>query len=63
MDIQQTLGDNALPHCTIAYWVTEFKRGRSSCEDDPRSGRPSTSIAEENIKKIKKCQKEEEEEP
>lgn len=53
-DIQQTLGDNALPYSTVAYWVAEFKRGRSSCKDDPRSGRPSTSVTEANIKKVEK---------
>lgn len=54
LDIQETLGDNALPYSTVAYWVSEFKRGRSTCEDDLRSGRPSTSITEENIKKVEK---------
>lgn len=53
-DIQQTLGNDALPYSTVAYWVAEFKRGRSSCKDDPRSGRPSTSITEENVKKVEK---------
>lgn len=51
-DIQQTLGDNALPYSTVAYWVAEFKRGRSSCKDDHGSGRPSTSVTEENAKKV-----------
>ena len=53
-DIQQTLGNDALPYSTVAYWVAEFKRGRSSCKDDSRSGRPSTSITEENAKKVGK---------
>lgn len=52
LDIQQTLGDDALPYSTVAYWVAEFKRGRLSCEDDHRSGRPSTSVTEENVKKV-----------
>lgn len=52
LDIQQTLGDDALPYSTVAYWVAEFKRGRVKCEDDPRSGRPSTSITDENVKKV-----------
>lgn len=52
LDIQQTLGGDAVPYSTVAYWVAEFKRGRSSCKDDPRSGRPSTSVTEENVKKV-----------
>ncbi|KAL0831014.1 hypothetical protein ABMA28_001900 [Loxostege sticticalis] len=54
LDIQQTLGDHALPYSTVAYWVAEFKRGRSTCEDDQRTGRPSTSVTEENVKKVEK---------
>ncbi|KAL0822131.1 hypothetical protein ABMA28_004265 [Loxostege sticticalis] len=54
LDIQQTLGDHALPYSTVAYWIAEFKRGRSTCEDDQRTGRPSTSVTEENVKKVEK---------
>lgn len=54
LDIQQTVGSNAIPDSTVAYWVAEFKRGRSSCEDDPRSDRPSTSVNAPTVAKIKK---------
>ena len=33
-------------------WAAEFKRGRKSLEDDPRSGRPSTATTQENIDRI-----------
>ena len=39
---------------TIKRWVKEFQRGRESLEDDPRSGRPTTSTSPENIEKVHK---------
>ncbi len=38
-----------LAYATVKKWAKEFKHGRESLQDDPRSGRPSTSIAEENV--------------
>jgi [histone H3]-lysine36 N-dimethyltransferase SETMAR len=50
--------DNALstgaPHlATICRWYTEFKRGKTTFEDDPRSGRPSTAVTDENINAVR----------
>ncbi|KAJ0179382.1 hypothetical protein K1T71_005094 [Dendrolimus kikuchii] len=42
---RESIRDDAVPYSTVAYWVAEFKRGRSNCKDDPRSGRRSTSCA------------------
>lgn len=33
-------GDSAPSYATVTRWVAEFKRGRTSLEDDPRAGRP-----------------------
>lgn len=33
----------------LKRWNQEFKNGRESLEDDPRSGRPNTALTEENI--------------
>lgn len=52
-DIHQRLvnvyGDAAPSLATVSRWVSEFKRGRSSIEDEPRSGAPSSSVTPELI--------------
>ena len=47
-----TLGDDAPALSTVKKWAAEFKRGRESLEDDPRSGRSSTATTQENIDRI-----------
>ena len=37
-------GDTAPKYSTVAKWAAEFKHGRDSLIDDPRSGRPSEVI-------------------
>ena len=32
--------DSAPSYSTVTMWVAEFKRGRTSLEDDTRAGRP-----------------------
>lgn len=39
---------------TVQKWSSEFKRGRESIEDDPRSGGPITASTDENVKKVEK---------
>lgn len=51
-DMTETLGESAPSYTTVKKWVAEFKRGRESIEDDPRSGRPTTSTTPENIHKV-----------
>ena len=47
-------GQSSPSSTTIKRWVKEFQRGRESLEDDPRSGRPTTSTSPENIEKVHK---------
>lgn len=53
-DLCETLGESAPPYSTVARWCAEFKRGRTSVKDDPRSGRPSTSVTQEMVDKVEK---------
>jgi histone-lysine N-methyltransferase SETMAR len=48
-ELQEVYGDNAPSYSTIKKWASEFKQGRESLEDDPRSGRPSTSTTDGNV--------------
>ena len=47
-----TLGDDAPALSTVHKWAAEYKRGRDSLEDDPRSGRPATATTQENIGRV-----------
>ncbi|XP_046976362.1 histone-lysine N-methyltransferase SETMAR-like [Vanessa cardui] len=51
-DLMETLGESAPPYSTVARWAKEFKLGRTSTEDEHREGRPSTSLTEDNVKKV-----------
>ncbi|XP_055306592.1 histone-lysine N-methyltransferase SETMAR-like, partial [Sitodiplosis mosellana] len=55
--LDATLGDSAPSKTTVYSWVNEFARGRTSCEDEHRSGRPNELTTPENIKKVYKMVK------
>jgi transposase len=44
-------GSSAL-FSTIKKWAAEFKRGRSSLEDDPSEGRPKSATTPEIIEQV-----------
>ena len=39
-------------YAQVKFWVVEFKRGRTSLEDEARSGRPLDATDEELYKKV-----------
>ena len=46
--------DSAYAYRTVAKWVSLFKAGRESIEDDPRSGRLVTATLPTEIELIKR---------
>ena len=51
--LQKAFGESALSRTRAYEWYKDFKSGRTVVEDLPRSGRPSTSNTDENVKKVK----------
>ena len=51
--LQQVYGNEAMSRCRVFKWHKRFKEGREDVEDDPRSGRPSTSKTEENVERVR----------
>jgi histone-lysine N-methyltransferase SETMAR len=45
-------GDSSLSFSTIKKWAAEFKRGRTSLENDPREGRPKSATTPEIIEQV-----------
>ncbi|PNF25138.1 hypothetical protein B7P43_G01979 [Cryptotermes secundus] len=51
--IQQAFGDDAMSNSRIKEWYNRFKDGRTSVDNEPRSGRPSTSRNENVIEQVR----------
>ena len=49
IDMVSTLWDDTPALSTVKKWAAEFKRGRESLEDDPRSGSPSIATTQETL--------------
>ena len=47
------IGSSAPSYAQVKFWVGEFKRGRTSLEDEARSGRPLDATDEEMCKKVR----------
>ena len=45
-------GSSAPSYAQVKFWVGEFKRGRTSLEDEARSGSPLDATDEEKYKKV-----------
>ena len=51
--LQEAFKEQALSRARVFEWFSRFKKGDLSIEDQPRSGRPSSSPNDENITKIR----------
>ena len=51
--LQKVYGDDTMSRSRVFVWCKRFKEGREDVEDDPRSGRPSTSRNEANVERVK----------
>ena len=45
-------GDSSPSYSTIKKWAAQFKRGRTSLEDDPLEGRPKSTTTSEIIEQV-----------
>ena len=52
--LTQSFGDLAPSRARVFNWFAELKRGRTSFEDEERSGRPKMAVAEDNIDAMEK---------
>ena len=51
-ELADVYGSSAPSYAQVKFWVREFKCGRTSLEDEARSGRPLDATDEEMCKKV-----------
>lgn len=51
--LSEVFSDQAPSYATAKNWFCNFRRGRESLEDDPRSGRPAEAVTPENVSAVK----------
>ena len=52
-ELADVYGSSAPSYALVKFWVGEFKRGRTSLEDEVRSGRPLDATDEKMCKKVR----------
>ena len=50
--LQQAYGADCLSRTQCYEWYQRFRSGRTSIEDEPKSGRPSSSTGDDHIEKV-----------
>lgn len=51
-NLQKACGDTALSRTTVFDWARRFKEGRSSIQDNARTGRPASATDEINVNSV-----------
>ena len=51
--LQQAFGDKCMSQTQCFEWCSHFRTGRTSMDEDPRSGRPSTSTDDVHIDAVR----------
>ena len=51
--LQQAYGEDCLSRTQCYEWYQRFKSGGTSIEDDPKSGRLSSSTGDDHIEKVR----------
>ena len=51
--LQEVYGDATMSRTRIFEWHKRFREGREDVEDDPKSGRPTTSRINENVERVR----------
>lgn len=57
-ELRSVLGESAFSRKTVFQWIADFKGGRTSIKDEPRSGHPSTAVTQGMIEKAGKLARE-----
>ena len=52
-ELTNVYGSSAPSYAQVKFWVGEFKRSRTSLEDETKSGRPSDATDEEMCNKVR----------
>ena len=52
-ELTDVYGSSASSYARVKFWEGEFKRGRTSLEDEARSGRPLDATDEEMCEKVR----------
>ena len=51
-ELADVYGSSAPSYALVKFWIGEFKRGRTSLEDEARSGRPLDTTDKECVRKF-----------
>jgi len=52
--LQKVYGEHCMSRARVFKWFQRFKTGRTSIDNEPRSGRPSTAVNEQTIAQVDK---------